>query len=113
MEEDAEGDALGVELAVELVLLLPQAATPAPSAQASSICGTDQRAFISDIPAFADRSARWARTGATRQRRCRCGVFREKISPLQDLLFRRQESVAGLEDKVSRLNKWVRALRGL
>jgi hypothetical protein len=43
MEEDAEGDAamdadevegeaFGVELAVELVLLLPQAATPAASA---------------------------------------------------------------------------------
>jgi hypothetical protein len=55
MEEDAEGDAFGVGLAVELVLLLLlQAATPAPSAQASSICGTGQRAFISDIPAFPD-----------------------------------------------------------
>jgi len=67
MEEDAEGDAFGVEVAVELVLLLLlQAATPAPSAQASSICGTGQRAFISDIPAFPGRSARWARTRATR-----------------------------------------------
>jgi hypothetical protein len=47
MEEDAEGDAFGVGLAVELVLLLLQAATPAPSAQASSICGTGPRAFIS------------------------------------------------------------------
>jgi hypothetical protein len=40
--DEVEGEAFGVELAVELVLLLPQAATPAPSPQASSICRTGQ-----------------------------------------------------------------------
>jgi hypothetical protein len=49
MDEDMEGDAdvggLDVELDAELellLLLLPQAARPAPSAQTSIIRGTDQ-----------------------------------------------------------------------
>ncbi|MGO9501747.1 MAG: hypothetical protein ACLPUO_09255 [Streptosporangiaceae bacterium] len=49
MDEDMEGDAdvvggLDVELdaELELLLLLPQAARPAPSAQTSIIRGTDQ-----------------------------------------------------------------------
>jgi hypothetical protein len=39
--EDVEGVELAVELGVELVLLLPQAATPAPSMHASRIPGSD------------------------------------------------------------------------
>ncbi|HUK70113.1 MAG TPA: hypothetical protein VLW50_15395 [Streptosporangiaceae bacterium] len=38
---DVEGAELGVELDVELVLLLPQAARPAPSTHARRTPGTD------------------------------------------------------------------------